>query len=164
MFWSAEMVNKVSTADDSELKPLMFRQPCQQNSNLQPPRTGTNDCLSYCCRSAPSSTSFPEPARATSLVSSLRHQMQDSGGLESGRVPALGSAAASQWGQVKMLSSGKGVLGKASTERGQMHQLRCVATSYWQWELRWAHCLGPLLRLVHRGAPAIVTLCLILSL
>lgn len=45
MFWSAEVVNKASTTDDSEFKPLMFHQPCQQNSNLQRPRIGTNDCL-----------------------------------------------------------------------------------------------------------------------
>lgn len=154
MFWSAEMVNKASTTDDSELKPLMFHQLCQQNSILQPPRTGTNDCLSCCCRSAPSITGFPEPARTTSVVSSLRPQMQDSGGLESGCIPALGSAVVSQWGQRKMFSSGK-----ASTEEGWMHQLWCVATSYWEWELCWACCLWPLLRSVHRGAPAIVTLC-----
>ena len=90
--------------------------------------------------------------------------MQDSRGLESGCVPASGSTAVSQWGWAKMLGSGKGALGKVSTKQGQMHQLWCVATSYWEWELCWAYCLGPLLRLVHRGAPAIVTLCLILSL
>lgn len=130
MFWSAEMVNEANSTDDSELKPLMFPQPCQQNSVLHPPRTGTNDCVSYCCRSAPSSTSFPEPNTATSLVRSLGHQMQDRRGLESGWVPTLSCAAVSQWDQVKTLSLGKGVLAKASTEWGQMHQLWRVATTY----------------------------------
>lgn len=117
MFWSTEVVNKASTTDDSELKPLMFCRPCQQNSNLQRPRIGTNDCLSCCCRSAPSSTSFPEPARATTLV---RPEMQHSRGLESGCVLALTSAVISQWGQMKMLGSGKGVSGKVSTGHRQM--------------------------------------------
>lgn len=119
--------------------------------------------LSHCFRSAPSSTSFPKPAQATSLVSSLRPQIRVSKGTKSSCIPVLVSAAVSHWGQVKMLSSGKGVVGKASTELGRMHQLWCVATSYWEWKHCWACCLGLFLSFVHRGSPGMVTLCLIWS-
>lgn len=159
MFWSAEMVNEANSTDDSELKPLMFPQPCQQNSVLQPPRAGTNDCVSYCCRSAPSG--FPEPTTATSLVHSLGHQLQDGRGLEGGWVPTLSRAAVSQWDQTQTLSSGKGVLAKASTEWGQITSCGVWPPLTGDGELHWACCL---LRLVRRGAPAIVTVGLILSL
>lgn len=41
MLWSAKMENKASANDDSEVKVLVFCQPCQQNSALQPSRMRT---------------------------------------------------------------------------------------------------------------------------
>lgn len=155
MFWSAEMVNEANSTDDSELKPLMFPQPCQQNSVLHPPRTGTNDCVSYCCRSAPSSTSFPEPNTATSLVRSLGHQMQDRRGLESGWVPTL-SCAASLNGTRWKGSARERACWQRQAQSGD----RCTSCGVWppltrDGELHWACCL---LRLVRRVTALLLSL------
>lgn len=98
MFCSAEMVNKASATGDSGLKPLIFHQPCQQNSHLHP--LGWDRCLSLLQISF-FKPQLPWACRATSLVSSLSPRVQSSRELESSCVPALCSAVLQSLAEAK---------------------------------------------------------------